>query len=395
MSEEVRVCDNCHFKLTTNQPEPPQNAQKSHTDSVDEDMQRAIAESLRTTGSSSTDDKKGQRVRFADNNNNDEDDEQLRKALAESLKSSSQVKTTRTNVVGVQRNVSNNYPEVSNNDENNHQQPYQSPSLSSTPSVSSAISSIELSNILLFSELVEKTTNNPNRSILSTNPYQLSQLSTLFSKVQLIAPKLIKALSDSSVKYKQLYEMNAELTAVVGHYDELVRSRQFYKYPKHQVPQNVYNGGGQQQQNIGSTYTPQFSQQPAAHALQSVNDHSQSIPQYNSPRENSQQYNVPGDNTQYNSANDTKQQYNPTLNNTRQYIPGDTTQPPYHFTDPAQPNMYYPPAPSSGYQAQQQPYVASTDMTQNDGGNNQYQLPASSAPPQQYQNYQGHGAFVF
>lgn len=191
-------------------------------------------------------DKKSQQTpnfRSQQTNDLEDNDQELRRAIEESLK----VSRSAEKQSGLFNKTSANYPNypsvstvsAQNAVASQEQKPHRR--ASSPAAASHSVSKIELSNITLFSELVEKTASTAShRGISTLNPYQLSQLSSLFAQVQAIAPKLLTTLAETAGKYKQLYEMNEEISKLVAHYDAMIRNREMYRY-----------NAGQQQYPVG------------------------------------------------------------------------------------------------------------------------------------------------
>lgn len=260
MSEQVRVCDTCHNSLSSGQSTQTAASTSFNTASTnstplptkeDEDLAKAIAASLLSSSGSTPAPKPT--VRFQEPVAAD-DDADLRLAIEASLRDSRNISKPKETNYSSRRDETNPYLNANedkknqrahsrenssdrrgqsdsrdaNSDRrgqtNSHQ--HESLSIDVKPQNPNFLSPIELSNLRLFSELVEKTQQDVlARGIHTMNPHQLQ---SLFSQVSLLAPKLMNSLADSASKYKSLYDINTEISNRVAEYDQLLAQRNTY-----------------------------------------------------------------------------------------------------------------------------------------------------------------------
>ncbi|KAI8908431.1 hypothetical protein EDD86DRAFT_207640 [Gorgonomyces haynaldii] len=232
INDEVRVCDNCYNKLTT---------LKKPVEEVDDDLAKAIAASLELEQK-----KKKPQVRFEEKVDEDAD---LKRAIEESLKEQRKLEERTQHSKSKESSYpSSNYPSNESSYPTNSQSTYPTNSYPSNdykadyPSASNQrqeyvepvdeLSADEIQNIRMFCELVEQSDRNVQQGGMQTfNPYQLQ---AMFASVSPLAPKLMNSLADAAARYKQLYDMNAEISVVVKDYDQLLQQRLMYSQGRYQ-----------------------------------------------------------------------------------------------------------------------------------------------------------------
>ncbi|KAJ3098506.1 Vacuolar protein-sorting-associated protein 27 [Phlyctochytrium planicorne] len=218
ITQEVRVCDSCHYKLTNKVPSTPGTPNAGRANSVrsprtssasplnneDEELQKAIAASLADAEKANKRKSKPpthKTVTFAD----DEEDPDLKAAIEASLaelKLSEQKRKT---------------PAPSSSSGGYNQQevvPVANPN---------ELSRVEIDNLKMFVELVERMEADvAHRGIGVMNN---SQISTLYVQLMALQPKLFWSLDDSVAKYRSSLELNEKITAALQLYDRLLQER--------------------------------------------------------------------------------------------------------------------------------------------------------------------------
>jgi growth factor-regulated tyrosine kinase substrate len=204
ITDPVRVCDTCHFKIenkVVDKKEPTANTKTSKVEE-DDDLQKAIQASLQEMNKSQPKPKPAP--------SRSKEDEDLERAIQESLRLEEDRKKRET-------------------------VPVRDPWGTSTPAAAVVepvklvtpqkpkISSVQIQNIQLFSELVESTVAKvQQQGIHSLEPHSLQ---SMFAQVSNLHSLLTEKLVDTAQAYKQLYEMNQELQSTIREYDSFVLRR--------------------------------------------------------------------------------------------------------------------------------------------------------------------------
>lgn len=284
ITQAVRVDDGCYLKLTSkaNKGLSPINeyssVDRSHQsrlqntmlprsarvdDSYDEDLKNALAMSLEEVKSQSRSSNVTQMHNNTINDTNiqpaskarDSDDDDLKAAIAASLADMEEQKEKHTA----------RYKAGSNNPEHFDK-------LSGSQAVTrsdSELTPMEISNINLFSTLIDRLQTQPQGTILRETKIQ-----ELFESVGKLRPKLARTYGETISKHDALLDLHSKLSTVVRHYDRLLEERLSHAYGQHNVSR--YNS---LQRPESSTYPPlpqnrpinsseQFYVKDSPHALQ-------------------------------------------------------------------------------------------------------------------------------
>ncbi|TPX72258.1 hypothetical protein SpCBS45565_g00682 [Spizellomyces sp. 'palustris'] len=223
--QEVRVCDTCHLKLTSKSPpgtphQPrasslPMPRDNDAARKEEEDIQRAIALSLEAGKSQSsyrpaavTQPKPKPVVR------DEEEDEDLKAAIAASLQDvKSDYTTDRPTYEYKTPNAAVSQPVRRD-----------SVPASSPPAYNpNELSAVELENIRLFSELVERTEADVATHGLGVLGH--SQIQTLYAQIATMQPKLARNLDETVRQYGTFYDLHEQLTAATKEYDRMLQER--------------------------------------------------------------------------------------------------------------------------------------------------------------------------
>ncbi len=230
LNEPVRVCEACHFKVSSGRgsvvtaPSPFPNATSPATSKEDEDLQRAIAESLKLSKSnisSSPPPRKELSPEDAGTVSRINLDIDLERAIQESLREAERQKQKSA----TKSDYTFKTPEPSS-------QPTVTRPASPPPQViyqpkpSSDLSETQLTNLNLFVSLVEAQAQEiSQKGYGSFNPVPLQ---TLFAQVSSLHPQLTSSVQEAADKYKELYDMNTALTQVIQMYDSYLQQRLMY-----------------------------------------------------------------------------------------------------------------------------------------------------------------------
>ncbi|KAJ3410786.1 Vacuolar protein-sorting-associated protein 27 [Chytridiales sp. JEL 0842] len=203
ISQDVRVCDGCHLKLTT-QSSNPSTPNLGRAASV-------------KTGSG----------RSAVNDEAKREQEELEKAIQASLAESSKYQTKST-----PRPVSNTRAQVVNDEEEDEdlkaaiaaslnelkiseeKQPVENPN---------QLSRLEIDNLKLFADLVERMEADVNARGIGVMSH--SQISSLYTQLITLQPKLMYSLDDAVAKYRESVGLNDKLTGALQLYDRMLQDR--------------------------------------------------------------------------------------------------------------------------------------------------------------------------
>ncbi|KAI8854169.1 hypothetical protein BC829DRAFT_380470 [Chytridium lagenaria] len=203
ITQEVRVCDSCHYKLTNKVSSAPGTPNAG----------RASSERSRTNVSSPS-----------------KEDEELEKAIAASLaeadknkkKNVTRTKPTPKPIVNEEEEdpelkaaIEASLAELKISEERRH----------APPSASSDFGGVrvEIDNLKMFVELVERL--EADVSHRGIGVIHNSQISTLYSQLMILQPKLLWSLDDAVTKYRTSIEMNEKITAATQMYDRLLQER--------------------------------------------------------------------------------------------------------------------------------------------------------------------------
>ncbi|KAI8815409.1 putative vacuolar sorting-associated protein [Cladochytrium replicatum] len=221
LTQEVRVCDSCHFKLlmktspntdrrrtlsgfnslSTTPPSGPTN-----TSNEDEELQRAIQLSLKEANQKASEPYRAPAPsKFVDSEDEDED---LKAAIEASLKEVAklqiaQSKASRSSTPSAPAfNAATNLSTASQSD----------------------LSNVEEENLRLFAELVERVEQEVavrGLGVFANNP----QIQLLYGQISAIQPKLMGSLDETAQKYRQVYELHEKLIQGLKTYDHLLQQR--------------------------------------------------------------------------------------------------------------------------------------------------------------------------
>ncbi|KAI8917099.1 hypothetical protein DFJ77DRAFT_333527 [Powellomyces hirtus] len=277
--QDVRVCDGCHAKLSSKSAPSTPTLPRHKTDSgvaypnsdlarkEEDDLQKALALSLSTSKSSDSkrpaakpraEPKRQTRV--------EEDDDDLKAAIAASLQdlqvsdysddlSASRPSYDYRSPAGSSASVSHSsYPTAATAARD------VSPTVNQPAYNPHELSAVELENIRLFSELVERT----EADVIAHGLGALSnsQLQTLYGQIATMQPKLSRSLHETVNKYGQFYELHDQLSGAVREYDRLLQERlavagyrKTYAAPPVGAPSG-YPSHGQSYDTAGQYTTP-------------------------------------------------------------------------------------------------------------------------------------------
>ncbi|KAJ3077040.1 Vacuolar protein-sorting-associated protein 27 [Podochytrium sp. JEL0797] len=242
ITEAVRVCDGCNLKLmakaagaTTASPyAPAATAARTGTNNVDsaarkeqEDLERAIAASLMSSGSPAPVKQSSapKKQAFVD----EEEDEDLKAAIEASLRDLN----ISENKNSSNRNTANDYPEVSGGstfagfggypDQPQQQQGGAEAAVSPAGPNANELSRVELDNLKLFSDLVERMEADVKERGIGVMSH--SQISTLYSQLFALQPKLQWSLDNAVTQYRQSMETNEKVSDSLQMYDRMLQER--------------------------------------------------------------------------------------------------------------------------------------------------------------------------
>ncbi|KAI9343609.1 hypothetical protein BDR26DRAFT_917580 [Obelidium mucronatum] len=274
ITEPVRVCDGCHLKLVAkaagaiSAPAAAANTTFRYDSNVDsaarkeqEDIERAIAASLASSGAPparKTASPAPKKVNFA----SDEEDEDLKAAIEASLRD---LKIAENNKSGV------NYPSTSSGGTGGStfsgfggyaEAPSQptTVSASGTESVltpapnANELSRIEIDNLKLFADLVERMEADVQQRGIGVMSH--SQISTLYSQLFALQPKLQWSMDDAVGKYRKSMEINEKVSDSLQMYDRMLQERLNMRGGYGMPPQQQYWGAPPPQQQAGYYIPP-------------------------------------------------------------------------------------------------------------------------------------------
>ncbi|KAI8816735.1 putative vacuolar sorting-associated protein [Fimicolochytrium jonesii] len=250
--QEVRVCDTCHSKLTSKSPPgTPLQSRKPEPRSAggyasndlarkeEEDLQKALELSLKASKPANHVKPPVQRSISKPKPREEEDDEDLKAAIAASLQDAQG--SASTDYSGGSRpeyeykspgGAANATSAAPNHYPSSQAQDYgsQGPNAGRQPAPLSAssynpneLSSVELENIRLFSELVERT--EADVGVHGLGVLNNSQIQTLYAQIATMQPKLARSLDETSRKYAEFYDLHEQLSGAVREYDRLLSER--------------------------------------------------------------------------------------------------------------------------------------------------------------------------
>ncbi|KAJ3485136.1 hypothetical protein NLI96_g5188 [Meripilus lineatus] len=249
ITQEVRVCDGCHAKLTIHRPSQSvsNSRHRGARDAADADLQRAIQLSLQEVGAAG-----GYRPGYVPSpspwqisepplvdrrsypnptsTQEEEDDPDLRAAIEASLREASAPKPSAP--VGIETPRSDQ-PVYTNG--TGYPQSY--PPQSATPKPTSLaipnydLEPLEADAILTFSQTVQQVQSQGGRD-LSTYP----AVTELFDKANGLRPKLAMSMSDTGRKEQLLTEMHEKLSQAVKLYDKLLTEQVSHRPWRTQSP---------------------------------------------------------------------------------------------------------------------------------------------------------------
>ncbi|KAJ3308817.1 Vacuolar protein-sorting-associated protein 27 [Boothiomyces sp. JEL0838] len=390
ITDPVRVCDTCHYKITTKTGEvvtPVKLNKPARVDSDDdEDLAKAIAESLELAKKSTS----LPRPREEKPKAKSKEDEDLERAIQESLREAERQERMRPKPV----------------QESRYEEPKEEAKLG-------GLTESQIESVRVFCDLVEKADRDVQQGgfgILNPIPLQ-----TMFAKVASLHRPLVDSLSEAADKYKALYDLNTELTSVIKDYDVLLQQRLQYSqsvsggYVSNPNPQYGYNPYGKKKLSLGGypaagNFPPANPAQPYGAYSGPVNNpypaggpnQQQYPPQSVYSANNPSSYPMQPGNTQSSGNSAPSQHFSPSQ-------PGATTQfgqspppnqpsntqaqPPNSQYVPSQPpNAQYAPSepPNSQYTSYQPP---NSQLGPSQPPNTEYGQPNSQYPPNQYTNY--------
>ncbi|KAI8925112.1 hypothetical protein BC831DRAFT_401583 [Entophlyctis helioformis] len=153
----------------------------------------------------------------------DSDDEDLKRAIAESLRSSQATQPTR------QPTSSVSYGSTAMN-ATSAAAPAAAPAARATVTASTTatapeISATELETIRLFSELVERLEADAAAAGMGASTLNPTQLAAFYGQVAPMAGKLHAGLEQAAARYRGLYDMNEGINEAVRAYDALLKAR--------------------------------------------------------------------------------------------------------------------------------------------------------------------------
>ncbi|KAJ3031587.1 Vacuolar protein-sorting-associated protein 27 [Rhizophlyctis rosea] len=252
ITQEVRVCDGCYSRVSsgragslgniaaaaagasssstsTSTTAPTTTRGESDMERKErEELERAIAASLETAKKStapttySAPQPKREEPKPRPQPTDDSDDEDLKKAIEASLQD------LKVDDYTSSRGGGGAYPSTSGG--------YSAPSsgygtstagaspVAATPTVNvNELSSVELENIRMFSELVERT--EADVAARGMGGLNAGGLQAMYAQIATTQPKLLTMLSDTSSKYQTFMEMHDKLTEAVRIYDSMLEQR--------------------------------------------------------------------------------------------------------------------------------------------------------------------------
>ncbi|KAJ3087321.1 Vacuolar protein-sorting-associated protein 27 [Quaeritorhiza haematococci] len=245
ITQEVRVCDGCFGKITGPKISSPLPQRQQHSSSAypkittggtgtavddlarkeQEELEKAIAASLnesqkrssnyRPPAQQSPPKQESKPKPAPSRQQEEEDDEDLRAAIAASLQ---------------EMKVSDYHSDYSAS----RSQPAQSSSYqeySKAPAVQveafnpNDLSSTEMENIRLFSELVERMEADVAVRgigvVMASNP----QLQALYAQIGVLQPKIARSVEETVGRYRSYLELNDQLTSAIKMYDQILQER--------------------------------------------------------------------------------------------------------------------------------------------------------------------------
>lgn len=312
--QEVRVCDGCHLKLSTKSPPGTPKTQRrsstttsnQHHDVIskkeEDDLQKALALSLEASRKQTS--TSVSRASTASRPKpkpvvDDDEDEDLKAAIAASLQDLNVNDYTDGKTFDrpgyeykrpAATSSKSGYPSSSQHEavssygstQGGDHGPRPADRVSSYASSSTPahnpneLSAVELENIRLFSELVERTEADVaahGLGVLSNSQIQVCKVlplivgtgmcvtyltQTLYAQIGTLQPKLARNLDETVRKYRQFCDLNEQVTGVVKEYDRLLQQRlaaagygQGYATPASSNEYQQYGGPGAYQQQPG------------------------------------------------------------------------------------------------------------------------------------------------
>ncbi|KAJ3218789.1 Vacuolar protein-sorting-associated protein 27 [Dinochytrium kinnereticum] len=216
ITQDVRVCDSCHYKLTSKVASTPGSpaAVRDRSDSLrkpvvskeDDELQKAIAASL-ADAEKQTKRKSTVKAKPVVVSNDEDEDPELKAAIEASLaelKISEEKKKDSGPFGGYgQQSGAARFEPVQVN-------PNQ-------------LSRVEIDNLKMFVELVERM--EADVAVRGIGVIHNSQISTLYSQLMILQPKLLWSLDDAVTKYRSSLELNEKITAATQMYDRLLQER--------------------------------------------------------------------------------------------------------------------------------------------------------------------------
>ncbi|KAJ3105721.1 Vacuolar protein-sorting-associated protein 27 [Phlyctochytrium planicorne] len=249
ITQDVRVCDPCHIKLTTkalSTPGTPKQrtgvrsprvASNSPLNDEEDQLKKAIAASLAESEKSSSrkPSSRSKPARVADVAQNDEEDPDLRAAIEASLAELKLSDQSRgASAADPSSAVGGHLGEDTDPNE---------------------LSRVEIDNLKLFVDLVERMEQDvAHRGI---GVIHNSQISTLYVQLMTLQPKLLTSLESSAVKYRSSLELHEKISTGLQIYDRLLTDR-VMSYP---APAPIYNYPVDQNQVVNPSSQP-LQQQP-------------------------------------------------------------------------------------------------------------------------------------
>ncbi|KAJ3320579.1 Vacuolar protein-sorting-associated protein 27 [Boothiomyces sp. JEL0866] len=241
--DPVRVCDTCHYKITSKTGDvvttPVKLNKPARVDSDDdEDLAKAIAESLELAKKSTS----LPRPREEKPKHKSNEDEDLERAIQESLREAER-----------QERMQQPKPKQETR--------YEEPKVEAKVG---GLTESQIESIRVFCDLVEKADRDAQQGGFGNlNPIPLQ---TMFAKVSSLHRPLVDSLSEAADKYKALYDLNSELTSVIKDYDVLLQQRLQYSQSvsggfSNPNPQYGYNPYGNLKITVGN-YPPPINQGP-------------------------------------------------------------------------------------------------------------------------------------
>ncbi|KAJ3212477.1 Vacuolar protein-sorting-associated protein 27 [Clydaea vesicula] len=209
---EVRVCDGCFYKkeagtigLRTTNSSKNYNLQNSNLEE-DLDLKRAIEASLKESGENIGKSSNSNKMKLPPPPQHKkkvetfEEDAEFEAAIQASLLESAKEKEKSRNINN-SRNEFNKPVEVTLNPDE--------------------ITEVELENMNLFSNLIERLDADPNPNLILMDP----QIQSMFAQMSSLSPKLEKNLYLTTEKYNFFFNLNEKISAALNNFDNLVRAR--------------------------------------------------------------------------------------------------------------------------------------------------------------------------